>query len=1181
MFQIHRSNRTERLLDVIAGLVAEPCGDPFVEEVIVVQSRGMERWLSMQLATRLGVWGRSRFPFPRAFIDEVFSAVVGAPPADAKPAFEREHLLWAIARALPRLLERPTFAPLRAWLHGDADAGRRIELAGRIAQTFDQYAVYRPEMVLAWEDGPSAAPPGAARGDHAGNASGDEPDWQPELWREVAGGRLGKHAASYDRDFGRALSRLRARPEALPARVCFFGVTTLPPLYLRVLARLGRLMDVHFVLLSPTKEWVGDLPTRRERRRATLAGLATGHLDPTALADDEHPLLASLGGPARDLLGLLYGDPIGQLLEENDRELFVDPGDATLLHTLQSDLLHLRRRGGPATELSSTELLGASVGAVQREPVRVVPASDDSIRVHACHAPIREVEVLRDQLLALLDGDRTLRPRDIVVMTPDIERYAPLIDAVFGVEREGEARLPYRIADRVVRATSPAVESFLASLSLVGGRMKASEVLDLLWTDPVRRRFGFSVEDLPRLRDWVQRSGIRWAIDGADRARLDQPEFEENTWRFGLRRLLLGMAAGDDERALFGGVAPFGGVEGGDAEVLGRFAAYVEVLTEAHARLVTPRPVTEWARELAWLVDALVDDEEQEGAGATQVRAALAGLREGAEGAGFTEPLALDAVRRLLVERLGDTRAEHAFLSGGISFCALLPMRSIPFRVVALLGLNDGEFPRTARGAGFDLIAAAPRPGDRVLRDEDRYLFLEALLSARDRLIVTYVGQSVRDNKDRPPSGVLSELLDTIEEGFALAGPPDADDATTDKHTDRDGGQRLRAHLVMRHPLQAFSSRYFDRSGDPRFFSYASELVPGARAAAGERHAPRPFVIGPLPVDPDEQDIIGLDDLARFFERPASALVRRRLGLRLEELDALQADREPIALSPLDAHDVGSLLVEWRIAGAAGPEALEALRARGSLPLGTPGRQTFDELWPQACRIAEAALPWIAGHPQPLAVDQTLGAVRLVGSITDVWPRARVRYGYARLKARTWVRNWVRHLALQAASPTDGPRETRLFGRPALGAGVRVERFRPVENASVLLGELVNLYLLGQQAPLPLFADASLAYVERFAKERRQGRDEATARGEALRAAGTVFRGYLVPGEKDHPAVKQLFDGGDPLASGPRLSGRDPPDGEEFALEVPDFETVSRAVFEPLLAHLEAVDDGHDQDGGT
>lgn len=1050
MLTIHRSNRVESLLEALAEVLAEPVGPPTVPEIIAVQSRGMETWLSMELSRRFGIWAGAAFPFPRALLEELFDGVLGEAEGTS---FATESLPWSVLGALPDCLGRPGFEPLAAYLHEDRTGIKAYGLANRIAHVLDQYVVYRPEMLLAWE-------------------AGEDGGWQAELHRLLVSRRGEDHVAARAKAFVEVIQRGEAASDALPARLSLFGISTLPPLYVQVLAALPDAVEVHLFLLDPA----GD-------SRA-----------------DPHPLAVSLGGQARE-----FHDTItAAAAHAVDDARFEDPAadhEPTLLTRLQSAILH---------------------GSAARD---ALDPADESLAIHACHGPMREVEVLHDQLRHLLESDPTLEPHHVVVMTPNVEAYAPFLEAVFATADGDGDGIPFRISDRSEAATLPAVEAMRAVLALARSRATATEVLDLAATAAVRARFGLGHDDMDTLHEWVRQVGIRWGRDARHREAQGQPRTSLNTWRFGLDRWLLGHAMPDEQ--LFGGVLP---EPVGDVALLDRFVNIAETLSAHLAELQEARPVEAWCRQLARTAAALFSSEGDLARGDQVLRDALASLARETEDAAFDAPVDLAVIQRHLGQRFERSSSTRAFLSGGITVCNLLPMRSIPFRVVCLLGMSYDSFPRTQRTTGFDRIAHEPRPGDRSTRADDRGLFLEAVLGAREHLLITYVGQGQRDNAPRPPSVLVSELLDAISDAVHLEEPGD------------DPQEALFERLVTRHPLQPFSPRYFD--GEAGLFSYREGFAEGARCARGATGTIPPFLAGSLPAS--AEPAVGLAQLQRFYQAPGSWFLQRRLGVRLvDAVDSLD-DREPVATSLLEDHGIGDWMLRHAVEGGDLEDYAAVVEARGVLPLGLPGRCKYAELRARIEPLSAAIRAATAGAElPPLVVDLPLAGARLTGQLGSLWPHTRVTYTHGKLKAKRRLRHWIDHLVLNCVAPDGYPRHSTFISRGETVEEPHVEVLLPLAGeARGLLAELMELFEIGQRVPLAFFPRSSAA----FAQAVLECAPLEKAHADARRQWEPPNWGSM-PGEGEDAELELLFRGKDPLTE-----------------SEPAFEELALQVFEPMFA---------------
>jgi exodeoxyribonuclease V gamma subunit len=1069
MLIVHQSNRQERLADALTEVLETRLPSPLTPDIVAVQSGGAARWLALRLARRFGIAANLHFPFPATLLWRLFRALL--PGVPERSPFAAEVLTWRIMRHLAEVLDWPGFESLADYIRGGDDLPR-YQLAERIALLFDEYLVYRPDWILAWEQG---------KADH----------WQARLWRRMTDGREIRHRVRLATEFIETLRRGGPGVAGLPPRISLFGLTSLPPGHLQLFAAIAEVVDVHLFLLNPCREYWGTIRDDREiARRAVREEPAHLYLE------SGNSLLASLGKQGRDLLDAL------QDLESLDDARFEDPGDGSLLCAIQSDLLNLRNRG--EGDHRPTEVRG----------------DDRSIQVHSCHSAVREVEVLHDQLLAILEAEPALTPADVVVMTPDIDAYAPTIEAVFGTA-DPARRIPYHVAGRAARAASPLIRAFFDLLEIAESRLDANSVLAILEVEAVRRRFGLSESDLDLIRDWLRATGVRWGVDAEDRAARGLPRVSDHTWRAGLDRLLLGYALPGGGTRLFAGVLPYDEIEGDAAATAGRLVTFADALFRTAADLQAPRSAAAWPDRLRALAGDFLDPEEAEEGARGSVLAAITAMEAHARQAEFAGDLSLRVVRLCLQGLVEADGGRAPLAAGSVTFSGMVPVRGIPFAVVCLIGMNDGAFPRVQPSPSFDLMREAPRAGDRSRRQDDRSLFLEALLAARRVLYLSYVGQHIRENSPLPPSVLVSELVDYIERGFV--GP--------------DPSQSIRERLVTKHPLQAFSPRYF-RGDDPVCVSYAADLCEASRVAAGARTGRPPFLETRLPEPTAEWREVQIEEFVGFFSHPTRYLVRERLGIRLEEDEGLLDVREPFALDPLSGYQLRQGMLDGRLRGTSLDEVCAAARAGGLLPHGAVGDAILQR---EAARVEAFARRVVVRRPamgrEAVSVDLDLGPIRLRGRLADLGPQGRFSYRFAAPRVKDRIALWINHLLMNRLAPPDVAPESLWLGDDG------EIRLASVAGAEGHLRRLAEIYWAGVSRTLPLFPESSYAY----AQKRHQNDEHEAALAEARRVWDeNEFTGR---GEETDPYHRLAFRDVDPL-------------GEEFAALTED-------VFLPLLAHQE------------
>ncbi|MEP8587341.1 exodeoxyribonuclease V subunit gamma [Enterobacter asburiae] len=1049
MLRVYHSNRLDVLEALMEFIVErERLDDPFEPEMVLVQSTGMAQWLQMSLSRKFGIAANIDFPLPASFIWEMFVRVL--PDIPEQSAFNKQGMSWKLMALLPEMLQHDEFAMLRHYLNDDTDKRKLFQLASRTADLYDQYLVYRSDWLIRWE---------------AGELVEGLPEaqiWQAPLWKALVEHteKLGQpkwHRANLYERFISILENALERPARLPSRVFICGISALPPVYLKALNALGKHIDIHILFTNPCRQYWGDILDERwlarlvtrqrkrlfEERSVPLFkdGSTAGQLfDEDGIQNLPNPLLASWGKLGRDYIHMLSDITSSG---EGDVDAFVDIAPDSLLHHIQLDILDLENRA----------VMGVTANEFERsDSKRKLDADDRSITIHVCHSPQREVEVLHDQLLAMLQDDPELTPRDIVVMVADIDSYSPFIQAVFG-SATGERYLPYAISDRRARQSHPALQAFITLLSLPDSRFISEDVLALLDVPVLAARFNITEEGLRYLRQWVNESGVRWGIDDDNVQEFELPPTGQHTWRFGLTRMLLGYAM-ESSQGEWNEVLPYDESSGLIAELVGHLASLLMQLNRWRHELMQPRPLEAWLPVCrALLNDFFLPDSDTEAAMALIETQWQAIIDEGVN-SHYQEAIPLSLLRDELTQRLDQERISQRFLAGPINICTLMPMRSIPFKVVCLLGMNDGVYPRALAPLGFDLMSADPKRGDRSRRDDDRYLFLEALISAQSKLYISYIGRSIQDNSERFPSVLVQELVDYIGQSHYLPGDEERNCDESEK--------RVKSHITCFHSRMPFDPVNYIASERQ---SYAQEWLPAAKK---EGNAHTDFI---QELDPRPVDTLTFEQLQRFWAHPVRAFFQQRLQVTFRSEESEIPDAEPFTLEGLERYQLNLQLLNALVEEEDADKLYRRYRAAGQLPYGAFG----EIVWEAQCQEMTALAERVRACRQPgksIEIDLNCNGVQLTGWLTQVQPDGLLRWRPSMLSVSQGLQLWLEHLVYSA----DGHKgESRIF--------VRKEgewRFPPMESEQALryLSLYIEGYRQGMNKPLLVLPESGGAWIK-------------------------------------------------------------------------------------------------------
>lgn len=1088
-FSMIHSNRMEDLRKIAVQWIRNHPLKPLENELFIVQSNGMAQWLKLALAENsgCGISAALDIQLPARFLWQAYRAVLGEEAIPRQSPYDKVRLVWRLLRLLPDVLKIDGFAPLQQYLADDTDQRKRYQLACHIADLYDQYQVYRADWLEDWSNGanqlrnamgePTALPPQQA--------------WQAALWRQIERDvpeqQRGFSRSALHQRFLAAAQALSMRPAGLPRRVIVFGISSLPKQALEALHAVSRHSQVLLFVHNPCRHYWADIIEDRELLRIENArhkrkSPSLANLSPELLHQHVNPLLAAWAKQGRDYIGLLYGYDQPEAYRQNFAEIdlfsdfTVEGRQADVLQQVQQAILELK----PLPEAEADD---------EKQPVT---PEDHSICFHLAHSRQREVEILQDQLLSFFDRNPDLKPQDIIVMTPDVDAYAPHIEAVFGNAPSHDPRyIPFTIADRPERTSVPMIQAIENLLQLPSSRMAAGDLMDLLEVPAFRGRFGLGEEDLPKLHQWIQGAGIRWGLSAEQRQDFDLPTgIEQNTWLFGLRRMLLGYAVGSN--APWQGIEPYDDIGGLEASLVGPLAIILERLEAYWRMLRQPAAAQDWRERILGLMqDFFLPTNSHDELTLRRMEEVMEQWLSACTDANLEETLMLPVVREALMGEMKDASVSQRFLAGRVNFCTLMPMRAIPFKVVCLLGMNDGEYPRSSPPMDFDLMSGPGRyrPGDRSRREDDRYLCLEALLSAREKLYISYIGNSIQDNSERMPSVLVGQLRDYLAAGWRVEGPVENTDGTE---------KQLLDQLTCRHPLQPFSKSYFQPQRWPRLFTYAHEwrniFDPPDKPSGANRLAA-----------PNFEGALQLNHLIRFLKNPIKNFFNQRMGIYFDDIDETTQNQEPFHLDGLAPFGAGMQLLAAGLEAA--PEksteavvhAAQQLQRTGELPHGGFGERAATELTQPVLRMLghHHDLSKIWGHETAVveirfpvqipgcacdALEDWLDGIRNALSIT---PAASEDPNHTRwefypldimdnkglVSPRSCLINpWVKHLA----GCSQGLVLTSYLIAPDGCATLK-----PVDRptAQKWLRQIIGHWWHGQGEPLPVTAKTAMAYL--------------------------------------------------------------------------------------------------------
>jgi len=1087
-FNIFTSNRLEILVNRLSSSLETPVNDPFEKEIIVVQSRGMEKFLSLELAEKIGISANIEFLYPNSMLEYCLEKIKSDDSDILK--YNVDKYAWTIIDIILEFEDNTLFDQVFSYVNenGIFSMEKLYQFSLKISELFQQYQIFRPDWILKWEKGDT------------------EDNWQAILWKRF------KEKTALEHSTGLIEKTLKHYKEDqsvlynLPRRISVFGIFALPGIYLESLHFFSLGTEVNFYLLNPCREYWGDIIS--EKRKDKIE--AKQKKDQNLYFTTGNQLLASLGESGKN-----FFDQINEYNHNIYEEDFYQPGDSDILKGIQSSVLNLENFADTKSEQVSSK--------------------DKSVRIHSCHSPVREMEVLKDNILMLLESDRDLNLGDILVMIPDIEKYSPYINSVFSGNTDGK-KLSFSIADRSLKSENHAATAFINILNLFKTRFEASAVSDLLEERIIYKKFRLDEKDLLMIRDWIYGLDISWGLDQEFKKDLGLPADDTGTWKKGIDRLALGHALNPDNLIFFNELLPHTEIDGDKTEILSNFIAFFETIKFFKNKISNKNySVLEWIDIFYEIADSFLSYEPDYELEIINLKELLRGIKSEAEETCFETKVPFSVMLERIDKTISSSSQKSGFLDGRITFCAMIPMRSIPFKMIALCGMNESDFPREYVSPDFDLIVKHRRKGDRNIRDDDRYLFLETLISARKYFYITYTGKDYKTDSVIPPSVVVSEFADYIADNFYI---------------ENTNEESIKQKITREHKAPSFSSDYFlyedsesaDLNND--YFSFSKRLMDLSMSLENDKSENICFFDEPIEIDDIDDNDIDINSLVSFFKNPQNFFLRYN-NIKTGIDYSLFSDREVFYPDPLKKFFTTDEILSLSINSCSEEKIDKVLKSKNRIPFGKTGELFLDEIKTEVFKFREKIVNYLTDKAK-LSLDINLNNTVLTGNI-DLYDKIIFLYRYGSIKPQNILELWIKHISASVSGDFSFKGRSVFAGKNK--SNTEQHMFSEIEDPAKYLSELIQIYKDGIIRPLNFHPEVSYNYFSYLYKNCKKDitRINDDLRKQALKKSENEMQNRY--SFTDFSAVNKIFR------------------GRDFLNE--DFIYFSEKIFTPVFLNLE------------
>jgi len=1023
-FNLATATKTETLLDAFLEDISSL--DPFEKKWVVTSGKGMRTWMKQAIASKNGISANLCFLSPEravwsfANLPETENLISGRNP------FSKERLAWKIRQVLPEIHQQnpETFKMLTPFIT-DEDPIKKIQLCWEIATVFDEYLHYRPELLEKWENGQDQL---------------NCPDevWQAPLWRRI--NCLMPCPSLYN------LIKEESFAQTAPSQLFLFYLSPLSTVHFQAFAAFSSRKTLHAYLLQPTDQYWQQVLSKKEQ----LTRQSENQSDEDMYLELGPPLLGSLG---KSWQKLIFQFENLDSYDPNFHSKIDKSSQTNALVSLQKLLLDM-------PEPKDLERIKYQ-------------SCDSSIQVHSTHGPLREIQILYDFILDQFNQDPDLKPNQILVLCPNLQKYSALVEAIFDNPEEKTKRIPYGLCDRQWRSESRVIDTFYHLLEFAESRATARDFFTLISRPAIREKFDLEAEDLEIIRWWIEQNQIAWGFDLEHKDFLSLPAFEENTWQNGIDRMLLGFLAGKFAIQGFEKLSPFDEIEGEKVEILSKFIEIVDFLNLLHQKCTQKRTPNAWQKILEeFCIKPFFKEDDKSHRDLVEIRKSLSFLTNETEGNDDAEPL---AVIRLHLERtLSEKSLFSRHLTYGVTFASLRSARGIPAKVICLLGMNGGEFPVSQTAPSFDLCKTRPKYTDRNQTEEDRLLVMEAILCTRKCFYLSFQGQSNTNNDSIPPSVVVEEIIEQLD---------DLLDFSLENHI-----KNAKDAFLTQHPLQAFSKHLFKVFGEEEnqnhFFSpdgsrsFSITSCKGAIALAEEQKRGKPFCPEPIVEEKQDHSKIRLLDIAYFWRNPSAFFLEHSLQVSTQEVSSLLPENERLSDCPWQDSSIKRSLIEQFLDEKDLADSYEELRRENLLPTGQIGRALHTSMIAELSTMFRRTYPNFKQRIPKFSMVGFLQGIEIKGEIGPFFEDTYFSFQSSKLKGKNCMEGFILHLFHNLYGPAPGKSKTVVAGID------KSISFAPVSlnRGEEILAQLLEFYFKGLAEPLPFFPNAALAWLEQTIK---------------------------------------------------------------------------------------------------
>jgi len=948
MFIVYKSNSLNTLLLEAYKIIQEkPLNNIFEKEIFVYDSKILFQYLNIFIAEKIGISANIKLYHPNDFIWKLFEII--SPKKKLKNTFTHSMMIWKIMKIIDDKKIFENYNKKEAKL-------QKFKFSFLMANIFEQYIFYRPNWINEWET-------------EKNTSIIDQNDiWQIKLWIEIIKNSKKTHQYSYHfanlfYNFQKLFEEKKIQKKHLPSRCFIISSFALNPSYIRIFQNISTYINIYFLYVTPFKKNIFNF------------------------IQDNNIFLNQKKNkkPCDNSLIKLWGqyEKIYALYIIRSKEMkiincFKENNNRNLLNSIKNDLLKKNIN----------------------KKKRFLISTDNSISINICFNKKNEIEILHKKLLIFFNKNSSIKPKDVVVTSFSIENYISSINSVFASENN-KKQIPFFIANKFSKKTNIIISSFKKILNLANSRFHNEEILEFLDIPEIAKKFNLSEEEIKILYYWIEEANIRWAIDCKHKDYLSFPKNKQNTWLYGIEKLLLSYAMNDTEK-VWNNILSCSSINGSRTEIIEKLIIFIKTLKKWQKKLSRSQYLIHWHSLSKDLINDFFFCSQKIEKSIKMIQKNWTEMINNNLSSGYLKKVSINILIKNFFYKYYFNNHQK-FLPDVVNFCHPNAVCYIPFKIICIIGADHLSVPKINHLDKFNLLKKYPLIEDINIYQKYCYLFAQSISCAEQYFYISYVGYSIKDESKIYPSILIDQLLHYISSNFCFSGDCNL--------SLQDNSKKIIKHLCKKYKIQYF---YKKKYANPSTTENLQDVFKYTNRNINNKNI----------LKRNSCTKINLKDLITFWKNPICYFFNVNLQIKVDIKKHAINTTEPFSVNQEDSFKIKNILLNKIINNQDTMELFKKYMLSGKLPYDFFGKIFWNQKLKEMTMIAKEVMKYRISKEEK-KINLKIEKYQIDGILSEIQTTGLLRWKPNTINFSDRITLWLEHLIY---SLLGGCGESRIIG---------------------------------------------------------------------------------------------------------------------------------------------------------